>query len=77
MGLALVKIDLVDPWERVVDLQFAKRPGETAQWHLYAEIMGKYSNLILVNAAGTIVTAAHQVSDSQSRVRPIQTRTTL
>jgi predicted ribosome quality control (RQC) complex YloA/Tae2 family protein len=72
-GLALVKIALVDPWERVVDLQFAKRPGEAAQWHLYAEIMGKYSNLILVNQAGTIVTAAHQVSESQSRVRPIQT----
>jgi predicted ribosome quality control (RQC) complex YloA/Tae2 family protein len=73
-GLALIKITLVDPWERVVDLQFAERPGEAAQWHLYAEVMGKYSNLILVNANnGTIVTAAHQVSDRQSRVRPIQT----
>ncbi|AFY71067.1 Fibronectin-binding A domain protein [Thalassoporum mexicanum PCC 7367] len=72
-GLALVAITLVNPWERVVDLQFAQRPGEMVQWHLYAEIMGKYSNLVLVNANGAIVTAAHQVSESQSRVRPIQT----
>lgn len=72
-GLALVAIALVDPWERVVDLQFAKRPNDAVQWHLYAEIMGKYSNVVLVNAAGVIVTAAHQVSDKQSRVRPIQT----
>ncbi|MGB3202057.1 MAG: NFACT family protein, partial [Nodosilinea sp.] len=43
------------------------------QWHLYVEIMGKYSNVILANAQNQIVTAAHQVSDSQSRVRPIQT----
>jgi predicted ribosome quality control (RQC) complex YloA/Tae2 family protein len=35
--------------------------------------MGKYSNAILVNANGEIVTAAHQVSSKQSRVRPIQT----
>ena len=72
-GLALVEIILVNPWERVVDLQFAQRPGEAVQWHLYAEIMGKYSNLVLVNGQGAIVTAAHQVNESQSRVRPIQT----
>jgi predicted ribosome quality control (RQC) complex YloA/Tae2 family protein len=35
--------------------------------------MGKYSNAILVNANSEIVTAAHQVSNKQSRVRPIQT----
>ncbi|MEI6427778.1 MAG: NFACT RNA binding domain-containing protein [Pseudanabaena sp. ELA607] len=72
-SLALVKADLVSPWERVVDLQFAKRPDDPVLWHLYLEVMGKYSNAILVNAFGEIVTAAHQVSDQQSRVRPIQT----
>ena len=36
-GLALVSIAPVSPWERVIDLQFAKRPGEPALWHLYAE----------------------------------------
>jgi len=72
-GLALVQIEPILPWERVLDLQFASRPGDAIQWHFYLEIMGKYSNAILVNQDGDIVTAAHQVSLSQSRVRPIQT----
>ena len=72
-GFALVNYGWVAPWERVVDLQFAKRPGDPIQWHLYVEIMGKYSNAILTHADNTIVTAAHQVSDQQSSLRPIQT----
>ncbi|WP_017718706.1 Rqc2 family fibronectin-binding protein [Kamptonema formosum] len=72
-GLALVAIEAIAPWERVADLQFARRPGEEAIWHLYVEIMGKYSNVILANQDNLIVTAGHQVSDRQSRVRPIQT----
>ncbi|WP_346291615.1 Rqc2 family fibronectin-binding protein [Sphaerothrix gracilis] len=72
-GLALVQIEAIAPWERVLDLQFAQRPGDPVQWHLYAEIMGKYSNVILTTANQQIVTAAHQVSESQSSVRPIQT----
>lgn len=71
--LALVAIVPVAPWERVLDLQFGPRPGDPPQWHLYVEVMGKYSNVILANAQNQIVTAAHQVSDQQSRVRPIQT----
>ena len=72
-GLALVSIAPISPWERVVDLQFAKRPGEPALWHLYAEIIGKYSNVILTAQDNLVVTCAHQVSAKQSSVRPIQT----
>ncbi|NQE35459.1 NFACT RNA binding domain-containing protein [Microcoleus asticus] len=72
-GLALVSIAPVASWERVIDLQFAKRPGEAALWHLYAEIMGKYSNVILTAQDNLVVTCAHQVSAKQSTVRPIQT----
>jgi predicted ribosome quality control (RQC) complex YloA/Tae2 family protein len=72
-GLALVAIKPVSEWERVIDLQFAKRPDDQVLWHLYLEVMGKYSNAIFVNAENVIVTAAHQVSAKQSRVRPIQT----
>jgi predicted ribosome quality control (RQC) complex YloA/Tae2 family protein len=72
-GFALVAVEQVAPWERVIDLQFAQRPQEPPQWHLYVEIMGKYSNVILTTAENLIVTAAHQVSNSQSRVRTIQT----
>ena len=72
-GLALIAIKSIAPWERVIDLQFAQRPGEEPLWHLYVEIMGKYSNVILTDANQQIVTTAHQVSSTQSSVRPIQT----
>ncbi|MEA5621095.1 NFACT family protein [Cronbergia sp. UHCC 0137] len=72
-GLALVTIEAIAPWERVIDLQFARRPGESALYHLYVEVMGKYSNAILTDASNLIITAAHQVSQQQSSVRPIQT----
>jgi predicted ribosome quality control (RQC) complex YloA/Tae2 family protein len=72
-NLALIKIAAIAPWERVIDLQFGRRPGEPALWHLYIEVMGKYSNVILTNQENQIVTAAHQVSSQQSSVRPIQT----
>lgn len=72
-GLALIQIEPIAPWERAFDLQFARRPDEPALWHLYVEVMGKYSNVILTQADQRIVTAAHQVSEQQSSVRPIQT----
>lgn len=72
-GLALVAIEAIAPWERVIDLQFARRPGDQVLYHIYGEIMGKYSNVILTDANNSIITAAHQVSQQQSSVRPIQT----
>lgn len=70
---ALISIDAIAPWERVIDLQFAHRPGEAAVWHLYVEIMGKYSNVTLTDANNLIITTAHQVGAQQSSVRTIQT----
>lgn len=72
-GLALTGINAIAPWERVLDFQFAKRPGDHILWHLYVEIMGKYSNVILTDANNQIVAPARQVSSTQSSVRPIQT----
>ena len=72
-GLALTAVKAIAPWERAIDFQFTRRPGELPLWHLYIEIMGKYSNVILANQDNLIVTAAHQVSAQQSSVRPIQT----
>lgn len=72
-GLALCEVAIVKPWERVLGLQFAQRPGDPVLWHLYVEVQGQYSNAVLVNQQGDIVTAAHQVSASQSSLRPIQT----
>ncbi|MDY6782782.1 MAG: NFACT RNA binding domain-containing protein [Cyanobacteriota bacterium] len=72
-GLALARIAEIAPWERVLDLQFAKRPGEAALWHLYVEIMGKYSNVILTEANNQIVTCARQINQRQSSLRTVQT----
>ncbi|HHP7245616.1 MAG TPA: Rqc2 family fibronectin-binding protein [Elainellaceae cyanobacterium] len=72
-GFALTAIEPIEPWERAFDLQFARRPGDEVLWHLYVEIMGKYSNVILTHHDGVIVTAAHQVGAQQSSVRSIQT----
>ncbi|MGJ5675410.1 MAG: Rqc2 family fibronectin-binding protein [Nostochopsis sp.] len=72
-NLALVAVEAIAPWERVVDLQFARRPGEQPLYHLYVEVMGKYSNVILTDANNIIITAAHQVNQQKSRVRPILT----
>jgi predicted ribosome quality control (RQC) complex YloA/Tae2 family protein len=72
-GLALVEVSQATPWERVLDLKFARRPQEPALWHLYLEIMGKYSNAILTDSENLIVAPAHQVNSQQSSVRPIQT----
>lgn len=72
-GLALIAMPLISPWERVIDFQFAARPDDPPLWHIYGEIMGKYSNVILTNAHQEIITAAHQVSPEKSSLRPVQT----
>ena len=71
-GLALTELALTDEWERVIDCRFAPRPGDPPQRHLYLEVMGKYSNAILVDEAGLILASGHGVSERQSRIRPVQ-----
>ncbi|MEM7554603.1 MAG: NFACT RNA binding domain-containing protein [Cyanobacteria bacterium P01_A01_bin.84] len=72
-GLALINIESIASWERVVDLQFASRPGDEVLYHLYVEIMGKYSNIILTDASNMVITVAHQVNEKKSSVRPLLT----
>ncbi|MEY2983476.1 MAG: hypothetical protein RLZZ568_93 [Cyanobacteriota bacterium] len=72
-GLALISLQPIQPWERVIDLAIAKRPDDPPLYHLFLEVMGKYSNLILTDAQQQIITVAHQVNPNQSRVRTVQT----
>jgi predicted ribosome quality control (RQC) complex YloA/Tae2 family protein len=71
-GLALVSLEQ-QGWERVVELGFATRPGEPQQRWLVLELMGRHSNLFLLDEQRRVVTAARQVRQQQSRVRPIGT----
>jgi predicted ribosome quality control (RQC) complex YloA/Tae2 family protein len=72
-GLAMTEMTMGSPWERMVYLKFARRPGEEPLYHLYIEAIGKYSNLTLTDADNLIITTAHQVSNKQSSVRTIET----
>jgi predicted ribosome quality control (RQC) complex YloA/Tae2 family protein len=72
-GLAMIGMEMVSPWERLVRLTFGTRPGAKALYYLYVEPIGKYSNLTLTDADNLIITTAHQVSNKQSSVRTIET----
>ena len=71
-GLALVAIEQ-QGWERVVELVFAPRPGEAMQRQLVVELMGRHSNLFLLDEQRRVITVARQVRQQQSRWRPIGT----
>ncbi|WP_172820834.1 NFACT family protein [Cyanobium sp. NIES-981] len=75
-GLALVEIHQPG-WERVVELGFARRPGEPPRRWLVAELMGRHSNLLLLEPDGRggrqVVALGRQVRGRQSRLRPIAT----
>jgi predicted ribosome quality control (RQC) complex YloA/Tae2 family protein len=71
---ALALVQLEEPqWERVVSMGFAARPGATIQRWLVLELMGRHSNLFLLDAQRRVVAAARQVRQQQSRLRPIGT----
>lgn len=55
------------PWERILRLTFtAAEP-----YQLVAELMGRLANLILIDAAGTVLAAAHPVTAAMSRARQV------
>ena len=56
--------------ERILHLEFHAHDG--ARYTLIAETMGKHSNIILVNAPGTILGAAKYITKEVNRVREIR-----
>ncbi|MEB3321631.1 MAG: NFACT RNA binding domain-containing protein [Synechococcaceae cyanobacterium] len=71
-GLALVDLGQCG-WERVVELAFAPRPGEPPQRWLVLELMGRHSNLFLLDGDRRVIAMGRQVRPDQSRLRPIGT----
>ena len=69
-GLALVGLHQ-EGMERVVELQFATRPGDPVSRRLVLELMGRHSNLFVLDRQGRVTGAARQVREQQSRLRPI------
>ncbi|QNI59394.1 fibronectin-binding A family protein [Synechococcus sp. BIOS-U3-1] len=68
--LALVELEQRD-FERVVLLHFAPRPGEPSVRTLVLELMGRHSNVLLLDDQERITAIARQVRQHQSRVRPL------
>jgi len=71
-GLALVRLEQM-PWERVVQLGFAPRPDAPEQRQLILELMGRHSNLFLLDERQQVISSGRQVREHQSRLRPIST----
>ncbi|MGB7563663.1 MAG: NFACT RNA binding domain-containing protein [Prochlorococcaceae cyanobacterium] len=71
-GLALVEL-VQRGWERVVELRFARRPGDPISRSLVVELMGRHSNVFLLDEQRRVITLARQVKEQHSRLRPIGT----
>ena len=71
-NLALVEIEQTG-FERVLRFKFSSRPGQQTQKELVIELMGRHSNILLLDSANKIITLGKQIKESQSRLRPIGT----
>ena len=71
-NLALVEITQIG-FERIVRFRFSSRPGKEIEKELIVELMGRHSNVLLLNSTSKIITLGKQIKDSQSRLRPIGT----
>ncbi len=67
--ISLRQLDL----ERIVEIEFAIRNdlGDSTNCRLLMEIMGKHSNIILVNKDNIIIDGIHRYSHQQSRHREV------
>ncbi len=70
--MALVEIHQKG-FDRVVEFGLALRPGENIQKTLIIELMGRHSNVLLLDHQRRVITLGRQVRENQSRLRPIGT----
>ncbi len=71
-NLALVEIKQTG-FERIVRFRLSSRPGNTIEKELIVELMGRYSNILLLDKGGKVITLGKKIKDNQSRLRPIGT----
>ena len=72
VNLALVDITQIG-FERIVRFKFSSRPGKEIEKELIVELMGRHSNILLLDRSGKVITLGKQIKESQSRLRPIGT----
>ncbi len=71
-NLALVEIEQTG-FERIVRFKLSSRPGKEIEKELIVELMGRHSNILLLDNTNKVITLGKQIKDSQSRLRPIGT----
>ena len=71
-NLALVEIEQ-NGFERVIKFKFSSRPGEETEKELIVELMGRHSNILLLDKYRKVITLGKKIKESQSRLRPIGT----
>ena len=70
--MALVSIKQ-DKFERVIELAFAKKPGDLISKYLVFELMGKHSNIFYLDKNLKIIAVGKQIQSNQSSFRTITT----
>ena len=71
-NLALVEITQIG-FERIVRFKLSSRPGKEIEKELIVELMGRHSNVLLLDSTSKVITLGKQIKESQSRLRPIGT----
>ena len=71
-NLALVEIKQTG-FERIVRFKLSSRPGKEIEKELIVELMGRHSNIMLLDSSSKVITLGKQIKESQSRLRPIGT----
>jgi len=71
-NLALVEIKQTG-FERIVRFKLSSRPGKEIEKELIVELMGRHSNILLLDNTSKVITLGKQIKDYQSRLRPIGT----
>ena len=71
-NLALVEIQQ-SGFERIVRFKLSSRPGKEIEKELIVELMGRHSNILLLDNSSKVITLGKQIKESQSRFRPIGT----
>jgi len=72
LNLALVEIQQTG-FERIVSFKLSSRPGKEIEKELIVELMGRHSNILLLDKTRKVITLGRRIKESQSRLRPIGT----
>ncbi len=72
VNLALVEIKQKG-YERIVNFKLSSRPGKEIEKELIVELMGRHSNILLLDKSRKVITLGKQIKEKQSRLRPVGT----